>query len=92
MGYGFSEDIICFGASCAYGAAYPLKALDAILSRWKEAGVKTLQEAQEQNKNLKRATKKAGNAAIDERSYAPGELDALVYDPIEEILRQQNQE
>lgn len=92
LGYGFSEDIICFGASCAYGAAYPLKALDAILSRWKEAGVKTLQEAQEQNKKFKEGYQKAGNAAIDERSYAPGELDALVYDPIEEILRQQNQE
>ena len=29
---------------------------------------------------------------IDEREYAPGELDALVYDPIEEILRQQEAE
>ncbi len=29
------------------------------------------------------------SGAIDERAYSPGELDAKIYDPIEEILRKQ---
>lgn len=93
LDYGFGEDVIAFAASCAYGAASPLKAMDAILSRWKQAGAMSLTAAKEQNEQFRAGyQKKAGAPAIDERAYAPGELDAKVYDPIEEILRGQSQQ
>ena len=93
LDYGFGEDVIAFAASCAYGAASPLKAMDAILSRWKQAGAMSLTAAKEQNEQFRAGyQKKAGAPSIDERAYAPGELDAKVYDPIEEILRGQSQQ
>ena len=93
LDYGFGEDVIAFAASCAYGMAAPLKAMDAILSRWKQAGAMSLPAAKEQNEQFRAGRQKRGGAsAIDEREYAPGELDAKVYDPIEEILRGQSQQ
>lgn len=89
---GFGEDVIAFAASCAYGMASPLKAMDAILSRWKQAGAMSLTAAKEQNEQFRAGRQKRGGAsAIDEREYAPGELDAKVYDPIDEILRGQKE-
>ena len=66
--------------------------MDTILSRWKQAGAMSLPAAKEQNEQFRAGRQKRGGAsAIDEREYAPGELDAKVYDPIDEILRGQKE-
>lgn len=91
VGMGFGWEVILFAASCAYGAASPLKAMDAILSRWKQAGVRNLQEAQQQNARFKEGYGKKSISDIDERSYAKETMDQKIYDPIEEILKKQGQ-
>lgn len=46
---GFSPDIVLYAAECAYGLASPLKAMEKILTRWKERGVKTVEDAAAEN-------------------------------------------
>ena len=49
-----------------------------------------LAREQDRGKNVQKHG--ARPSTIDERDYAPGELEAKVYDPIEEILRKQEEE
>ena len=92
---GFSEEIILFAASCAYGAASPLKAMDAILMRWRDSGVRTLTQAQEQNEKFKQGYQKPRGSRmgdVGERDYTEEELEAKIRDPIAEFLAQQEKE
>ena len=87
--YGFPDEVILFAATCAYGFNAPLKAMDKILSRWKDAGVKTLDAAKKLNDTFKKADGAVARISdIGERAYSEQELDAKIRDPIAEYQKE----
>ena len=85
--YQMPKDVILFAARQAYGHGAPLKAMDKMLSRWHEVGAHTLAAAKAANASFHAPP--AGNAsqqqgAFLERSYAGGELERKVRDPLAE--------
>ena len=80
--YGFADEVILFAASCAIGSSSPLRAMDTMLLRWKEAGVHNLRQAKEANEEFRRRGRKTSNFSdIDSRSYSEEQLAQLVPDP-----------
>ena len=68
------EAVIDYAAQCARGMQVPMKYMDKLLSGWREAGVRTLQEAQGQHEasRMSRAsTAAAANPALnyEQREY-----------------------
>ena len=88
--YGFPDEVILFAASCAIGSASPLRAMDSMLSRWKNAGVHTLQDAKQANEKFRSRVKKAPNLSdVDSRTYSSEQLADLVPDPTLKYQKEQ---
>ncbi len=84
----FPDEVIYFAAKCAYGLPLPLKSMQVILDRWKQAGVATLIEAEQENERHKSGSgAKPRLSDISERPYDKAELDVQVKDGVAELFK-----
>ncbi len=83
--YGMADDIVCYAAECAYGLAAPLKAMDKILVRWRDSGVRTLEGAKQENQKFQSYQQGKNGHNMLERNYSLEELRAKIKDPILEM-------
>ena len=72
--WGFTDDIILFAAESAVGKLYAMSYINQLLSKWKNANVKTLEEAQKANTA---PTQKVPATQIKTRDYTSEELKGV---------------
>ena len=72
--WGFTDDIILFAAESAVGKLYAMSYINQLLSKWKNANVKTLEEAQKANTA---PAQKAPATQIKTRDYTSEELKGV---------------
>ena len=72
--WGFTDDIILFAAESAVGKLYAMSYIIQLLSKWKNANVKTLEEAQKANTA---PAQKAPATQIKTRDYTSEELKGV---------------
>ena len=91
--YGYSAEIMLYAAECAYGYSSPMKAIETILSGWREANITTMEQAQEEHKNhkAKLAAGRKNLPRFDERTYTNEDLNAHIDDPLKELLEELEQ-
>lgn len=89
--YGMNEEIVLFAAQRAYGAPAPLRAMDKMLRRWSERNVTTLAQAQSEDEVFRAGFGRTQAGDTLERSYAPGELEAKIRDPLAEMMGENNE-
>ncbi|MBP3941498.1 MAG: DnaD domain protein, partial [Christensenellaceae bacterium] len=70
--YGYTDEVILFAAELAQASANPIAALTAIMNRWHESGVKTLEEAKLANERFRGKTTPAG---FEEHQYSADEIE-----------------
>ncbi len=73
--WGFTDDIILFAAESAVGKLYAMSYINQLLSKWKNANVKTLEEAQKAN--TAPAQKTTPVPQIKTRDYTSEELKGV---------------
>ncbi len=78
-GWGFSDEIILHAASLATSKSLPLPYINQILSRWREEGIKTVEQAKKSSTTLSPSTKTATKDFIT-RTYSDEQLAVLFTD------------
>ena len=80
--YGYTDEVILFAAELAQTSANPIAALTAIMNRWHESGVKTLEEAKLANERFRGNARKAD---YEERQYTQEDEDRRIREALRSI-------
>ncbi len=80
VSWGFDEEVILYAASLSVGKAYPIPFINQLLSAWKNAGVKNVDDAKKQPNQTPQTSGGKRAETYVERTYTDEELQSIFSD------------